>query len=622
MSVDVQSVGDSNAAQSSQHSEPATETSSRDETRAANTDHGRDSRIGEQSFSATLARAQLERVTTGFAGRIPPDPPPGPRTFNAEDRVPEHVFPPAGNNGPNATPQEAAEFIRSLEFSIAGNTQQTQAQFFVQALRDHRNQPAWTQQFFRSLGSSKTAELIENSVTPGLYQYSSERDFNSSVAVVRDALAGLARDRTLFNQQDMNMLVGKMAQRGFNPWVASELFSKMSWRDESVKNMFFRAASNLATEASRNGRSANELAAAASNVLASTSMDNQAVQLNRLRTEGRLSNFIQRAMTGPREMPTLWSAIQSTQSWTPVEFQNYSHVDGLLLNASLVDVRDPLSGPLPISAKELFALRTEMFNAAALALTSSRIQDAYENNDMFKDAMTRIYIRQFDQIMNSGLGSNGAGFDTIRFQPALEKFFQTVMFSPNPSNSSRELSNFLAERLTQYGQALMDTSPGAEERFRNQFGRSRMDGAAIAGGTLGMLTNALRASKDDLIKDAEARAGAVKFVLDVALGFVPGIGGRLAAGVENTIAKTLIEKTLGPVQNKVLDLIKTGAVDEAKRLILDQYKNKDPETALLGLFNALNQTIPNGDEPGEQNFLTQFQSSYSTAINSPYRITR
>ena len=629
MATDIKRVSDSSRIQDDSQMDPAkTISQSKPDTTGGSVD-GRDSRIGEHAFSAGTLKAQLlgadrapGSMTVGSALRDPAGPPATPPlTFTAEGSVPEHVFPPAGRIGPEATPQQAADFIRGLEFSIGGDTRTTQAQFFVQSLRDHAGQSQWTQQFFRALGSQKTADLIEQSVTPGMYQYSRQRDIEQSVATVRNAISDLAGNPALFSQADMNLLVRQMAKGAVNPWVASEIFGKMSYANEGIKNMFFRSAVAAAMDPKTGGRTANDLAASASHVLATTSMDNQAVQLNNLRQSGQLKGFIRKAMAGPQEYPGLWSAVRTTQWSVPIETERFARVDGLLLNASLVDVRDPFQGPQPVSSADLTALRTDLFNAAAGALTDGRIESAFKDNDMFKDAMARIFTTEFDPIMRSVLGSNRAGFD-INLQRGLEKFFQDVLFTSNANSAGKQVWEFLGGRLTEYEQALMDQSPNAERNFRSRFGISRMDASAITGGLLGIMTNALNASKDELNKNAQAKADAIKFVLDLTLGLIPGIGGRLAQGVENTVAKHLIENTFGPVQNKVLDLIKSGAVEQAKKLILEQYSNANPETALLGLYNSLNGSIPNGDNPGEQNFLAQFQSSYTATRFPPDRPAR
>jgi hypothetical protein len=587
---------------------------------SAPTDDGRDTKLGEHEMLAAMRRAEINGATLSANGQGQGTK--TPKTFTEDSKVPRIVYPGEGKLGPDATPQQAANFIRGLELAPAGDYRDAQAQFFVQSLKDHQGNPQWTQQFFRALGTEKTADLISHTVTPGLHQYSSEARMNENIATVRNAISGLAQRPELFTQGDMNQLVSRMADRHFNPWVASEIFGKMDYRAENVKNMFFQAAVDKALDAKTSKNKAAQIAAAASHVLAQTSMDNQALQLNRLRQENQLSGFIENAMKGPQEHPSLRSVVDSINRWTPVQNEPYARLDGLLLNLSVADVRDGHSGPLPISSSDLQALRTEVFNSAAYALTDARAEANFKDNAMFKDAMASLFMKEFDSIMNSGLGRNGAGFDILKFQPAMEKFFQQVLFSPNPSPSSRRLSNFLSNRMSEIGQALYDTSPDAEQRFRNRFGRSRMDGAAIAGGMMGMLTNSLKAANDELKKNAEAQAEGVKFVVGLAFSFIPGAGSKLGAGVENAIAKTIIEKTFDGIQGKVLELIRDGATEQAKQLILNQYKNKDPQVMLFGLFNALNQTIPNGDQPGEQNFLTQFQSSYGTAVNSPYRITR
>ena len=594
-------------------------------------DAGRTSKVGMQNFGADMVRFQLtgggwpQMPTMPQQPTLPQEPPPAtdtPKTFTADDQVPEYPYTETGDIGPDASPEESADFIRNLEYSL-GDTRTTQAQFFVQSLEDHKGDPQWTQGFFRSLGSEATAELIGHSVTPTANQYLSEEEINQRISVLRDGISGLAENPDLFSQADMDKLVGQMADEGFNPLVASEIFSKMSYEDEAVKNMFVKAATKQALDPETDGRRANELAAAATNVLSSTSPDKEALELRRLQQAGQLTPLIQKAMAGPHEYPTLNSLAELGGGLGgPVTYEPYANVSGLLLNISVSDMRDPFMGPAPLTSAEYSAVRTEMFNAATQALTDGKIDDSYKDDRMFLDALGSIFTKDFDAIVESGVGTNGAGFDILRFQPGMEKFFQRVVFTSDPTPTSQAVTNFLAGRMTEFGQALTDTSPDAEARFREKYGYSRMDGAAIAGGLLGMVTNGLKASKDELKANAEAQAGAIKFVVDMAFGFIPGVGGKITEGLEKGIAKTIIEKTLGPVQDAVLDNIKEGLIDEAKQLLLDQYENKDPEEAALGLFNALNQTIPNGDEQGEQNFRAEFTSSYTVVINSPNRIAK
>lgn len=635
--------GQSTGAQESEHVE-STESRTVDNSSSSDNDattsaattptisaEGRDSRIGEQSFAAAMKRDAIVNAsvtpaavdpnanTTSAAAVTPPgQTDAGPLTFTADDKIQRFVYPGTGKFGPDATPQEAADFIRSQEMGIGGDYRTAQSQFFTQALEDHKGDTAWTQQFFRALGTDKTAEIINNTMTPGTFQYQSTENREKAIATVRNAISDLAQNPQLFNQADMNQLVGKMADKGFNAWVGTEIFAKAP---DAVKDMFVNAAATRASDPKASGSSVETMAAAATNVLASTSYEHQLGVMNQLNKAGTLDGLIQKAMAGPREIPTFSSVIDATNWRGPAVLAPFSRVEGLVTNVAYASYTDGHT-PSPLGSADLEKLQTSVFNSVAQSLTNKRAEENFKNSDFFRYSMATLFTDHFDSIMNSGLGTNGAGFDTLKFQPGLEKFFQNVLFTDKPDSASKQVGTFLANRLGAYGQGLTDTSPDAEQKFRDQFGRSRIDGAAIAGGLLGMMTNAIKDHNDVLKKNAEAQADAIKLVLDIGIGFIPGAGKAIAGQVESAIAKKILETTLGKVQDKVIDLIKQGALDQAKAILLDQFKNKDPQEAAFGLFNALNQTIPNGDQAGEPNFLTQFQSSYNTAINSPSRATR
>src|SRR5215467_9787078 len=141
MSLDVQRVNDGgDATQTTSHTNTTSTAAAPSTTTTSDTQQGRDSRIGEQSFDANVVRARLQSAQLAEPLRDPQKDN-GPKTFTADDKVPDRVSPGEGRTGPNATPQETAAFIRGLEFSPAGDGEQAQAQFFTQALADHRNQP-------------------------------------------------------------------------------------------------------------------------------------------------------------------------------------------------------------------------------------------------------------------------------------------------------------------------------------------------------------------------------------------------------------------------------------------------------------------------------------------------
>jgi hypothetical protein len=547
-----------------------------------------------------------------------------PQTFvNNGSNIPEGTEPKPP--GADATPAEAAAYIDF--YRMGANYPGAEGFMFARQLMEHQNDPQWIQGYFKALGNDRTAELLNQSLSYETFQNWTDRgDINEFVGVVRNSFAALDK-AGLLNQADMNNLVGRWAASGkFNPQVAIELFGKLDAKHENLKSMFFQAAARQAANPQTKDSVGKDLAAAATHVLGQTSSDNQVLQLNLLRQAGGLEQFVKRAMAGERTVSTLESmAAYYDSPGTDNRAKNeveYGRIESLLYSLAYNDVRDGWDHrPVSVTGDDLHKLRTDFFNAAAQSLTDKKTQDNFRNNVMFKDGMSAVFMAEYDNIVKSGLGPNGAGFDTLKFQPGLEKFFQQALFTPPLGYSSGSLANFLSKKVSEIGAALMDDSPGAEQRWRDAHGgQSRMDAAAVAGGLLGMLTNGLKSSLDQMKKDAEAQAQTVKLFVDIAFGFLPGIGSKLGSSA----AETFLKNVIGPIDSKIRDEIKNGAVEKAKELVMNQFKNglRDlkPDEMVLALFNSLNQTIPNGDNRGEQNFRAEFTSSYSTIINSPNRI--
>ncbi|HEV2801896.1 MAG TPA: hypothetical protein VGW12_15575 [Pyrinomonadaceae bacterium] len=574
------------------------------------------SKIWDTFFNASALKERVQ------AAAQQPDPN-TPQTFvNNGQNIPRDTEPKPP--GADATPAEAAAFID--RYRMGAGYPGAEGFMFMRQLMDHQNDPQWIRGYFQALGNDRTAELLNQSLSYETFQNWTDRgDINEFVDVLRNSFAALDR-AGLLNQADLNNLVGRWASSGeFNPQVAIEIFGKLDARHENLKSMFFQAAARQAANPQTKDGVGKDLAAAATHVLGQTSSDNQVLQLQRLREAGGLEQFVKRAMAGERTVSTLESMAAyydrpgTTGANNEVE---YGRIESLLYSLAYNDVRDGWDHrPVSVTGDDLHKLRTDFFNAAAQALTDSKTQANFRNNIMFKDGMSAVFMAEFDNIIKSGLGPNGAGFDTLKFQPGLEKFFQQILFTPPLGYSSASLANFLSGRISEIGAALMDGSPEAEARWRGAHGgQSRMDAAAVAGGLLGMLTNGLKSSLDQMKKDAEAKAQGVKMFIDIAFGFIPGIGSKLGS----TAAETFLKNIIGPIDSKIRDEIKNGAVEKAKELIMNEFKNGlrelKPDEMVLALFNSLNQTIPNGDNRGEQNFRAEFTSSYTTIINSPNRI--
>jgi hypothetical protein len=582
------------------------------------------SKVGDQFMRASQLRwALLTRLDPGGPGG-PGGPPvnPGPATFD--------------QNGPNigsaepradfthATPQEAAAYVKFYaQASLSLDPEQAKTDMFTRILMEHKGDAKWIQGYFKAFGADESSKLISQAFSPG--QYSTyggawpKSDIDTRQNVVRDALTTLA-NAGMLNQADMNKLVSEWSSNGnFNPNIATDLFGKMSYQNQAVKNMFFTAAANQALHDPNHV--SNDLAAAATTVLATTDSDNEVQQLEALRTKfgsDAFKNFIKGSMSADKMVLASNGDSQETTSLfnqSPLPMERFGNVSALLMNAAFDDTRDSFNRNMPVAETDLKALRTDMFDAAASALTNNDVRKNFQSDTIFKDGMSQIFMEDFDNIINSGLGSNGAGFDDVTFQPALERFFQVALLTPPPGDYSSELSSFLSNKITDLASGTFDKSPQAEQQFEAKFGRTRVNGVEIAGGLLGMLTDSVRAAKDQLNADAAAQADAVKLIADIAFGFIPGIGSKLG----DSAAEIFLKNIIGPVDSKIRDSLKAGAVDQAKQYfaqqLKDQLKGLSPEAMIGALYNQLHQTIPT------DGFLLQsFDDGYLSAVNSQQKI--
>lgn len=546
-----------------------------------------------------------------------------PATFTAENTAGRADLGNPGRIDEDATPEEAAQYILNYPQNSLGGAYPGQQQFFLQAIEQHKNDPNWIQGFFRHLGAEQTAELISDSITSGVHQYSSPEQIEQQVGALRDAITNLASAQPpLFTQADMDLLVEKMvkAPGDMHALIAMEVFGKMGYEHENVKNMFFDAASRLALSDRVSESEAEQLSAAAAHMLSNTSANNQAEKLNALRESGsgNLTKFIQFAMNGATEYPPLASQVNSNQRMQPVEYEPYGRVDALLFNMAYSGYSDAHSPGPSVSGDDLAATRAELFSAATNALTNDDVRGNYENSTLMKDGLSQIFMRDFDRIIDSSIGTNGASLTTTA-QNNFSQFFEYAMFTTEPGHLQKSLMNFVSDKFRDYGQGLQDTSPGAEERFQQQFGRSRADASAIMGGLLGTMTIGLRDHISDIKADAEARGEMLGFIFDLTVGNIPGVGGKLTEGA-TSIAVQLLGSVVDSVQSEVIDKLKEGLVDQAKEAFINGNRAKDPQELLLGLFEGLNTTIPNGDNPGEGEFLDDFQGAYNTVINNPANV--
>ena len=527
--------------------------------------------------------------------------------------------------------KDAAKAILSQENNIGSlsDPRETQPQFYINALKDHKNDPQWTAEFYKSLGPEKTAQLIDQTLTPGTFQYSKPEDVRQSLANIRDSLSGMSTTKPpLFEQKDMDALVKGFVKdshgQGIYDLVAVEIFGKMDYKSESLKTMFFKSASQTALSGELGDRQSKALAAAAAHVLSQTSANNQAEQLSALRGQtpagsiSDLSKFITLAMHGPTGTPSLESRLGTLLQY-PGEHgsavsEPYGKVDSLIFNAAYSGYSDPFAPGPNLSSDQMKAFRTELFQAATTNLTDGSVEGNYKNSTFLKDGLSEIYMQDFNSIYKSGLGENGSGLNST-LSKGLAEFFKFTVFTNSPGNLQKSLMNFVKTQVQSMAQALNSNDPGAEKAFQEKFGGlTRLDGAALLGNLLGTMKLGLNAHISEINKNAEAKKEALGFLFDITVGLIPGAGGKLTKEATNTAYK-LLGQIADKSQAKIMSSIKSGALDKAKEYFLEANSDKNPIDLLDNLKEGVNMSLPDGDN-GTGIYHQTFQSSYNYTLNN------
>lgn len=541
--------------------------------------------------------------------------------------------------GLQATPQQAVENIHASENrSLGADPKGDQAFKFAQSLKDHKGDARWTQEFFRLLGAEKTAQCVGNVLHPGLPAYLSVEKENEAVGTVRDALAGLAAEHhqpPLFNQQDMDALVGRLSEN-FDPLVASELFGKMSSSGDNAKKMFFEAAKNRSLHAQTDNGMAGNLAAAATHVLGSTSVDNQVLQLEQLRHDGQLSKFIGNAMAGPATFQTFRGL--ADQNHRLPRHEPYARVDTLLRNvvnyggapdsqpSNDILESSPLfreftrnngnvSSLLSIPPTSLPALRVAMFRGVTEGLSDTRKGYQYEENGELRNSLSDVLMKDFNLVMKDASQTvfqhEYDGFarnqDKTAAQRGMEKFFESTLFADEPDAKSRELSVFVADKIAQMGFGLADDSAGADERFQKAFNLDRSDGVAVLGGMFGLFQNAAEARREAKIESINRKVDGYFFAVDIVGAFVPGVLGKAADMVVNPLKREVARQFMEGLQDKAVDELTDAAAEQTKKQLAQRIGELGTENTLRLMRERIDSLLPSN---GEHSLRNEFRDTY------------
>jgi hypothetical protein len=553
---------------------------------------GSDYNVGSLNYNASVMRLRAERFYA--------PPPLEPQTFKDDNGIAEPADPVFRTSGPEPgtfeSPEEYAKYIKYGPPKFDGS----EPYDFVGALYEHKDDTEWTQRFLTALGTKETARLI--SIADQVVV-----DGNSS-RVVGQTLANLVRDGR-FNQSDMDNLVRNMASNA--PYSTfrdvAAIFDSLPFSVEGtkLKNMFGASAVALvsATGAFKNTNYSeqvkNTFAAIATRSLASTGGTNEAIQLNEWRKSvgaAAFSEFIKSAMSANPIFPDEIDSGKINDLFNAVLTAG-PHYAGSTLTQSVI----PLD--------ELRELQSSVFKGAVKSFNDERVFEIYKNNVEVKNALSKLFMGDFDTIMPSSLAPNEARFDDGDFQRGMGKFFQLTLFTHPADDTSKALSQFLVTKLSALKNGLLDNSAGADQRFQQMFGLNREDGAAFAGLMLGMMTQGIRGAKADLEKDAKQKAEAVGLIIDIGLSLLPK-GSEVFSTLGKGIVKDLLQGSADAIQSKITGDLKDGLVDDAKKAFADALQGKDLVQIMAGIYYAFDGQLPNEN----LNLLGQFEGAYRSIV--------
>lgn len=550
------------------------------------------------------------------------------------------------NSGPDATPEEAAAQVENVRQFSTGNADASATSQFMAFVRDHQNDPAWLQSYFRALGAEQTAHLLNNVANPSRYNDLSAEYANGEIAAIRDALEGMYSSGELTDADIARLVEHWATERGDLNTGLPQLFAGLEGSGaEGMQNAFFRAAAELSLAgdgAVENGRftfseeaigrlsdgDRQSLAAAAAYVLGDTRTENQVSQLIALQTDGgdaALDRFITQAMAQPTRVAgfdAYTSDAEQERMLDPtlpppgqdVEYDGVAQiVQSLSWDSTYRGGPDRYLPPAPYTFGELQAVRDQVFYSAANGLDAN--PGEWEENTTLKDGLARIFMADFDRMVETSVTSNGARLDDESpFPEALENFTQHVLFT-EPSGTARDrASEFLIDRLST---TITDINTLSDAEFQQQYGRDQTQQAHLTGEILGHVSNGMEQAIQQAADKRAAQRQGLEFGINLAwalgqdgLKLLPG-GNVLSAILPDQITSS---QAYGVLKGELESMIKDGLVDQAADTLLEEFPDFHPDETLSGLSRELSEEVraENGAD-----YLSSFLSSYNNTNAEP-----
>ena len=248
--------------------------------------------------SKAPARPATQAPDKPASRAVVPQRPAGPPVFTANDKPPLDRRPPVEALHPNVTPENAAAAINGVLGDRHGDS--TRREHVVGALRQHYGDSKWTSSFFRSLGSDRTAKLLNEFGDPA--RYGTRGAVNRDLGFVRHAFADMERNGQ-FSQSDMNYLTQSLARNEMNPYVATEIFGKAP--NSNLKEKFVHGAVQ---------QGGDDMNAGAVHVLGRLPSDRQQEVRGKWTSSGQLDTILASADKGARKLPSLADHVAQIKS--------------------------------------------------------------------------------------------------------------------------------------------------------------------------------------------------------------------------------------------------------------------------------------------------------------------
>lgn len=449
---------------------------------------------------------------------------------------------------------------------------------YLQALSQHKDDPQWLSNFYKTLGTDKTAELITNVSNSLPPPTESQRKLvgQSLQTIVKGGFATQADIDTLVTKviSARNSDLGGL-NRGTLMFLADAVSSLPNdAAGVQLKNMFSTTISKIAAGQLPTAinddleleNAKNLLAAVATHVISTTPENNQAQQLSDLQTTLGKSGFndlITRAMKFDKEFYD-----QTTRE----QLKNYDGIGTLLKNVG----KDP-------NAPE--SLKVQLFDIASHNLTDSSIAEKYRDNVDFKEGLGNIFLKNQDAITKSYLGENGFDLSNDGLKN-LNAFFRETLFTPPLASNAKDVAK---DFTTKANTILADADKLSDGDFQAKYKMNKHDMTSLVGEQYGVLVHSMKEALAK-IKDQSDEDG--KQTMEVINGIITaGQIGIAAAGPEG-VAVAILGEPLKLALGGIGDDIAEGKYDDAIKELKD--KGIDPDK--FDSF-AVNEVLTKIDNP-------------------------